>query len=60
MNFSMLLNEFQIQNHTRIINLLVSFSNPKLVRSKLDNLTSFAFGTLASFDIALTGTCVAE
>jgi hypothetical protein len=29
--------------------LLVSFSNPKFVQSKLSNLTNFGFGTLAGY-----------
>ena len=30
----------------------MSFSNPKFVRSKLNNLTNFGFGTLAKADIS--------
>jgi len=41
-------NERQIQNHTRIINLLVYFSNHKFVWSGRNNLTNLGFGTRAA------------
>jgi hypothetical protein len=40
-------NEFQFQNHARFINLLVSLSNTKFGRSRLNSATTFEFGTLA-------------
>src|SRR5680860_630795 len=39
---------FKTKNHMRIIELLVSLSNPKFVQSVLHSVTNFGFGTLGS------------